>query len=94
MKKKMLKRRDYEHVITLEDYNLVQKITMWKIKEKGLLHNGKSKANQMRMELVNEKKYVKKSLKFIIKKTKEAELSVHNFCNESKKFDEMNEFII
>lgn len=94
MKKKMLRRRDYQHVITLEDTELAHKMNMWRMKEKLLMSVSKSERRQITLQLADEKKYAKETSEDAKKKLGAAEEQVYNFCHEWRKFDEANEIIL
>ena len=65
----MLRRKDYQHVITLEDTELAQTMCLWRIKEQLALKRGKSKKRQITLHLEIDKKLAKETSEHVKKKT-------------------------
>ena len=57
----MLRRKDYQHVITLEDTELTQTMNLLRIKEQLALKRGKSKRREITMHLEIDKNFAKET---------------------------------
>ena len=53
----MLKRKDFQHVITLEDPDLIIQMGIWKNVCKNKMNQGKSLKRDMTIKLKNDKKF-------------------------------------